>query len=391
MDNLKKSLVKRKKEAEELQSSLAARYRECGEAQFEYVLQHNESLSHVSTASFESWEALRKSRINDRDSILNIKAIRSRQNDLKALYKEVDKLTGETTKNYEKARSQFLLLFFETYQNTSLPSINTIIQSIEPLKASIKQLQEEQKTIEQQKNDAGFLKKLTFTPQLLSLKAKTTRLQKKIDEQVIAAADEALTEDCIKEVRGKSFPEELEQAYSAYQAGITKQNELTQRKEILNAEGESLTKELAQYGVTDSSAKHIAVLTDKIRETDAAIEQVESQQGMLYGNVFYTADGESTGTALSDVPDSLKPHLAAIAEHRTKLKEVEIDIAYIENEIAYEEEEHKIAALEATIERYRQSISQYEMLIEKAENNIAQAESTKEALTEQNKKLKAQG
>lgn len=389
MDNLKKSLAERKKEAEDLQSSLAALYREYGEAQFEYASQRNERVAHISDTSLSAWEALRKSRLNDTDSILNIKTIRSRQNDLKALHKEVDKLTGEIKQNYEKTWNRFLLLFFETYQNTSLPAFDSITQAIGPITDSINKIQEKQQSIEQQKTDAHFLKKLLAAPQLLSLKTQAGHLQKKRNEEIIAAGTEVLTEDMIKEVRGESFPEELEQAYVAYEAIIAKQTELAQRKEMLNAEEESLAKTLAEYGVTDSSSKHITALTDKIRETDTHIEQAESQQGVLYSDVFYTADGKSTGEALTDVPDTLRPYLTSIADCRTKLEKNKRDIEYIENEIAYEAEERKIEALHNSIVRYKEGILQYEKLIQTAEENITQAEGSKQALTERNNELKA--
>lgn len=391
MDNLKKSLLDKKKEQKDILTTLSSMYREYGEAQFEYAVHQNNDIPHIDRQAVAAWETLREARKLDAETILNIKTIQSRQGELKAFHREVDKLLSEHQRDYETARAHFMLLFFKTYQNTDLPCIRSTAQLIEPLNVSFKNLEEEKKTLEQQKTDAHFLKKLTLTPQLLSLKAKAAHLQKKIDEHIIAAEDELLTEDIIQEVRGSSFPEELEAAYTAFQTIVSKQNELVRRKETLEAEQEQLTERLTECGVSTTIQKRMTFLTDNIRETDSKIEEAEIEQGMQYSDIFYTADGENREEPLTGTPESFKPYLTAIANYRIKLKTIGIDIEYIENTIAYEAEERKIETFATTIERYRQSIIQYEALIETAERNIAQAEQIKQELMERNKELKPQG
>lgn len=391
MDNLKKSLLDKKKEQKGILTTLSSMYREYGEAQFEYAVHQNNDIPHINHQAVAAWETLREARKLDAETILNVKTIQSRQGELKAFHREVDKLLSEHQRDYDTARAHFILLFFKTYQNTDLPCIRSIAQLIEPLTVSFKNLEEEKKTLEQQKTDAHFLKKLTLTPQLLSLKTKAAHLQKKIDERILTAANELLTENIIQEVRGASFPEELEAAYSAFQTIVSKQDELVRRKETLEAEQEQLTERLTECGVTTTIQKRMTILTDKMRETDAKIEEAEIQQGIQYSDIFYTADGEDRGEPPTDVPESFKPYLTAIADYRIKLKTVEIDIECIENNIAYEAEEHKIETFVTTIERYRQSIIQYEALIETAERNIAQSEQIKQELIKRNKELKPHG
>ena len=134
--------------------------------------------------------------------------------------------------NGTKARNDFILLFFQTYQNNSLPQIAQIAQSIGPLKESIEKVQQDKQELERQKNDAHFFKKLTLSPQLLSLKGKLAGLQKKMNEQIIAAGEEFLTDTVIKEVRGASFPEQLEAAYLALQAIVSKQDDGRQKGSV---------------------------------------------------------------------------------------------------------------------------------------------------------------
>ena len=47
MDNLKKHLTGKKKEGEALRTALDSVYRECGEVQFEYALQHSKDIRYV--------------------------------------------------------------------------------------------------------------------------------------------------------------------------------------------------------------------------------------------------------------------------------------------------------------------------------------------------------
>ena len=391
MDNLKKNLADRKKEREALQTMLNSLYREYGETQFEYVLQRKETIPHINERDFEAWKILRESRRKDSDTVLSIKTAQSRQNELKVFSKEVDKLLHEQQRTYEAARNDFILLFFQTYQNNSLPQIAQIVQSIEPLKDSIEKVQQDKQELERQKNDAHFFKKLTLSPQLLSLKGKLTGLQKKMNEQIIAAGEEFLTDTVIKEVRGASFPEQLETAYLALQAIVAKQDEMEDRKATLNAEQKKLTETLTECGVIDTPQKRINVLADIIKNTDEKIEEAERRQGSQYSDIFYTDAGTRTEEPLSSVPDPFKTYLDSIAEYRVKLEKNAIDIECIENEIALASEVHKIETLQKAIAGYKDGIAQYEKLIETAERDIARAEEIKLGLQERNNELKSQG
>ena len=391
MDNLKKNLADKKKEREDLQTMLNSLYREYGETQFEYVLQRKETTPHIDERDFEAWKILRESRRKDSDTILSIKTAQSRQNELKAFSKEVDKLLNERQRTYQKARNDFILLFFQTYQNNPLPQIAQIAQSIGPLKESIEKVQQDKQELERQKNDAHFFKKLTLSPQLLSLKGKLTGLQKKMNEQIIAAGEEFLTDTVIKEVRGASFPEQLDTAYLALQAIVAKQDEMEDRKETLNAEQKKLTETLTECGVIDTPQKRINVLTDIIKDTDEKIEEAERRQGSQYSDIFYTDTGTHTEEPLTGVPDPFKTYLDSIAEYRVKLGKNAIDIECIENEIALAGEVHKIETLQKAIAGYKDGIAQYEKLIETAEQDIARAEEIKMGLQERNNELKSQG
>ena len=391
MDNLKKNLADRKKDRENLQTMLNSLYREYGETQFEYGLQRQGTIPHINEQDFEAWKMLRESRQKDSDTILNIKTAQSRQNELKSFAKEVDKLLHEQQRSYEKARNDFMLLFFQTYQNNARPQIAQIAQSIEPIKESIKKMQQEKQTLEQQKNDAHFFKKLALSPQLLSLKGKLNSLQKKMNEQIIAAGEEFLTDDVVTELRGASFPEQLETAYTALQAIVSKQTEIEDRQETLNAEQNKLAEMLTECGVTDTPQKRITALTDSIKDTDKKIEEAERRQGARYSDIFYTETGDSTDEPRADIPGSFKPSLNSIAEYRAKLEKNALNIEYIENEIAHADETRKIEAMEKAIAGYKDGIAQYEKLIDKAERDIARAEEIKQGLEERNNELKAQG
>ena len=391
MDNLKKNLADKKKEREDLQTMLNSLYREYGETQFEYVSQRKETTSHINDQDFEAWKALRESRRKASDTILNIKTAQSRQNELKVFYAEIDKVLHEQQRAYQKARDTFILLFFQTYQHTSLPHISQIEQSIEPLQASIEKIQQEKQELERQKSDAHFFKKLTLSPQLLSLKNKLNSLQKKMNEQIIATGNELLTDDIITETRGTAFPEQLEIAYSELKTIVSKQDEMEDRKETLNAEQKKLEETLMECGVTGTPQKRINILTDIIKDTDEKIEETEKRQGTQYSDVFYTADGKKTEEALTDIPESFKPYLESIADYRVKLEKNAIDIEYIENEIARAGEIRKIEALEKAIVGYKDGIAQYEKLIETAERDIARAEEIKAGFEERNNELRNQG
>lgn len=391
MDNLKKNLADKKKEREDLQTALNSLYREYGETQFEYVSQRKETTPYIREQDFEAWKTLRESRRKNSDAILSIKTAQSRQNELKVFYGEVDKVLHERQRAYRKVRDAFVLLFFQTYQHISSPHIAQIAQSVEPLRASIEKIQQEKQELERQKSDAHFFKKLTISPQLLSLKGKLNSLQKKMNEQIIEAGDKLLTDDIIMETRGAAFPEQLETAYSELKVIVSKQDEMEARKETLNAEQKKLEETLTECGVTDSPQKRINILTDIIKDTDEKIEEAEKRQGAQYSDVFYTVDGKNTDAPLTDVPELFKPYLTSIAEYRVKLEKNAIDIEYIENEIAVAGEERKIEALQKAIVGYKDGITQYEKLIETAEQDIAQAEKIKLEFAKRNNELKAQG
>ena len=391
MDNLKKNLSERKKEREDLQTMLNSLYKEYGETQFEYVSQRQKTISHIDEQNFKTWKTLRELRRKDSDTVLSIKTAQSRQNELKVFSKEVDKLFHEQQCAYRKACDTFMLLFFQTYQNASLPYIAQITQSIEPVKETIEKVLQEKQELERKKTDAHFLKKLTLSPQLLSLKNKLTGLQKKMNEQIIEAGETYLTNAVVKEIRGAAFPEQLEAAYLEFQTIVSKQEEIDNRKEALNAEQKRLEEIFTECGVTDTPQKRINSLTDKIRDTDKKIEEAERRQGTQYSDVFYTAEGKSNGEALTDIPELFKPYLNSIVEYRAKLQKNAIDIEYIENNIAFAAEERKIETLQKAIAGYKDGISQYEQLIATAERDIVRAEEIKLELEERNNELRLQG
>ena len=212
-----------------------------------------------------------------------------------------------------------------------------------------------------------------------------------MNEQIIEAGDELLTDNIITEARGAAFPEQLETAYSELKVIVSKQDEMKARKETLNAEQKKLEETLTECGVSDSPQKRINILTDIIKDTDEKIEEAEKRQGAQYSDVFYTVDGKNTDAPLTDVPELFKPYLTSIAEYRVKLEKNAIDIEYIENEIAVAGEERKIEALQKAIVGYKDGITQYEKLIETAEQDIAQAEKIKLEFAKRNNELKAQG
>ena len=211
-----------------------------------------------------------------------------------------------------------------------------------------------------------------------------------MNEQIIEAGDELLTDNIITEARGAAFPEQLETAYSELNAILSKQDEMKDRKGTLNAEQKKLEETLTGCGVTDTPQKRINALTDIIKDTDKKIEEAETRQGIRYSDVFYTAGGENTGESLVDVPELFKPYLTSIVEYRVKLEKNAVDIEYIENEIARTGEIRKIEALQKAIAEYKDGIAQYEKLIETAERDIARAEEIKLGLEERNNELKAQ-
>jgi len=377
MDNLKKNLAARKKERKDLQAALNELYREYGAAQFGYALQHG-AVQYIAGQDFETWKTLQENRRQDADTILNIRMTLSRQNELQVFCKGIDKLLREQHDMCKNARRKFLLLFFQTYRHDSLPCIAQIIQEITPLKEAVEKLQEERQMLERQKDTAHFLKKLTIRSQLLSLKGKLTGLQKKMEESIIDSADIILTDALVNGIRENApFPESLEAAYSELQSISVKRQETEHRKQTLNAEREKLQQVLTEYDADDAPQKRITLLTNQIKKADEAIEDSERQQGILYGNVFYTDKGESTGEVFTDIPELFRPYLNSIGEYRTKLEKNKLTIEYIENELILTGEIRKIEALQKAILVYKDGIAQYEQLIAAAEQDILRTEEMK--------------
>ena len=355
MDTLKKMLVERKKDRTDLQTLLEALYKEYGSAQFEYALHNTSSLVSISLQDFETWKSLRANRQDDANTILAIKTAQSRQNELKVFCGEVDKLVREQQQTYEKARKAFVLAFFKTYQHDSLPCIAHILSTLEPLEASISQVEQDIRGLEQQKTEANFLKKITLSTQLIATKGKLNSLQKKRDALVIASGGEVITDAVINEVRGAGFP--------------------------------GIEETLTECGVESTPQKRISVLTANIKTTDEAIGKVEQQQGIVSADMFYTLDGTKLEAASANIPESFKPYLDSIAEYRVKLHKNQLNITYLENEIAAAAESRKIEALQKVIIGYKDSIKQYEQLIAAAEQNIVQSEENKATLEQKNAEL----
>ncbi|MEL3906126.1 MAG: hypothetical protein P1P65_03710 [Treponema sp.] len=389
MDVLKKNLIDRKKERDTLQASLHSVYTECGAAQFEYALHNTDYVRHIAQEDFEFWKTLRNSRIQDADTILNIKTAHSRQNELKTFCKEVDALLQEQKVQYEKIRNKFALLFFETYAGHSLSCLSPVVQDVLPLKESIGALMQEQHTLEEQKNAANFLKKIALTSQLTVLKSKINGVQKKIDDRIIREAGIIVSDSCLAQVRsGNVFPEPLEQLYTELQDLTDKQNETESRKETLNAEQEKQTELLKEWGVTDTVQKRISALNHQIKQTDEEILSAENRQGLVYTDVFYLPDGTArNGVSADNEPEMFTPYLNAAADYRRQLEKNAFNIEYIENELTLASEMRKITALEKAISGYRDGILQYEQLIAAAEQNIAAAETIKAGLEEKNREL----
>lgn len=387
MDNLKKQLTAVKKAHGDMQFALNNVYKEFGALQFEYALHSTEPIPHIAAQDFAMWKSLRESRQYDAETILNIKTAQSRQSELIVFYGEIDTLWREQQRKYEKMRHAFILQFFQTYRENSLPCIMHIRTEIEPLETALKEWEAKYLELEKQKHDSTFFKKLTLEPQLLSIKRKLYGVQKQRDEQIITIGDSVLTDDVLAEVRGECFPDSLEAVYSDLVSIAVKQNEIEARKDTLTAEQQKLDETLAECGAKNSPQKRIAVLTAQIKKTDEALEHAERCQGILYGDVFYTSNGTKIEAALSDPPDSFQPYLNSIAEYRMKLEKNRLNREYIENQIAIAAEAHKVDILQKAIADYKEGIAQYERLISTAEQDMAQSETRSAALEKTNREL----
>lgn len=389
MDKNKQVLADLKKEYDDICAALDMQYGECGEAQFEYAAHNESGISYIDANDFDTWRTLRDNRLTTAETILSIKTAQARQNELKTFYKEADKLSGEQQHTYEKTRNMFALLFFQRYEGKGIACLQPTEEAVTPLEEAMSKMEESQTARATEKMQAGFLKKLTLSPQLMALNGKIRSLRKKIDEHIITAAETILTDTATERMSSQGdFSDELTQAYESVMDSRAKHTETEERKRTLTAELEKQKEILDACGVIDSPQKRLTVLTAYLKQTDKEITAVCKKQGKAYADKFYTESGVmQEGVFSSNEQGLFKTYLDPIAEYRRNAGKKGAQIAYFENENALASEERKINAFHNAINNYKAGIAQYEQMIADAERHIAESEQRKAELTKRKSEL----
>lgn len=390
MDKLKKALAEEKKVYKDLLVNFDICCSECGEALFKYREEIADEAPYIADDYFGKWQTARENRDAHTQTILTIKTAVTRQNELKKFIAEVDKVFHEYTVNQKKAASAFSILFVKTYYEVSPHYFTDISADAEPLQAQIKNLEYEQIALENQKNTANFLQKISLNAQLTVLKAKYTAVQKKLEKVVVPLSESLLHDSRIVDLyTNGQLQNDLALLYEQFCEYTDKIAEAENRKAVLAEENTAIEANLALCGVSDNPQSRITELTQCIKDIDTTITTTEKEQGLYAGQICYP-ETDAHNTAVLPHNKNIQAYIESVHEQSIALKKQQRAITLLENELAMSEETARIDNLKKAIVQYERSITEYQRMIEKAQNDIIHAEDKKLQLQNANEALKSE-
>lgn len=282
-----------------------------------------------------SWMKDVQERKNCTDTILNIKNILERQEQLKTLIAEANKMIASKDKEIQKLKDSFALSAYQNHRDEfadaleRIPEISQLEEQIEHEKNKIETLSTE--TAEK----TGFFDKIMPGVKTMFSKNKVNSAENKL-KKVVQQQSGALFSDADFEnlyTMTEELPTDLCDIIANLKMATETRLSASSKISELEAETKANNEKLSSLDALSDSKKKIASLMEKIKGLDAKIENTAFFSCEKYVNNFFDNDGETVSSDDGENPYENQVNNIGALRRKCFNADIAIGIAKCENEI----------------------------------------------------------
>lgn len=325
--------------------------------------------------------ALQRQRDQVAESILDIKSILQRQEELAALGKRVSKVLHRHARQERDVLRSFVAQYYATYAHVGLPALEPIYARTAELESTLQDLRAKRDQLLETCTFGSILERV-------GLQAKSAVVQRRI--RVLEAKIQKIITLCTPDVIAHPDVErmyhagELSSALSAAYArlisdrGVYASN--LQHSQELMDEQEALDARLRALDCGAKPLKRVAAFTAQVSELDEDINALCARIGAAYASCFFTEEGFAqpplSQKTRPTVPDELSTLLRTVAEARMRVARAGYQVECAKLRQKLQSEQRVCESFCRSIEEYRRGIKEYEAMIESAQQNVALSKAT---------------
>lgn len=288
----------------------------------------------VTEGLLETWLNDIHKRKEQTETILKIKNVLDRKEQLKTLNSEVTKIVTTKEKNIQKLKKSFVLLAYENHRDEfndiikRLPEVSKLEEKIEMEKEKIARLDFESE-------DKNFLDKIMPSVKSLFSKTKVSSTKRKLKKTLQKNISEIFSDDDFDNLceMVDELPEDLAEVISLIKEDKESKNLASLKLSELENDAQANDERLKNLDALNNSKKQISNLMQEIKVLDSKIEDTAILSCENYVASFFDSDGEPLGK--EEISEQYKTQLTEIGELKRKLfnAKLNIDIAKCEKEI----------------------------------------------------------
>ncbi len=328
----------------------------------------------------DSWKSLMDVRENDTRSILDIKDVLARKEELRQFHQEIDKKRSHVDGDYRTVLEELGYACYQRYTDGQSARFGGIWEKASVDGAVLVKLETKREKIIDELASAGALQRMMLQLKLSATDSAIAQHREKM-MQILADGAQRLVEEgsLEKGLESGELDEQFERILQTIRETSGKRRDLDERKSSLQAEKDRLTESLEKQGAAENPARRMEALHAKIRDTDRRLTMLSVISARDFCDTLVTDEGEPTGGN-----DTLT------AEQKSSVEQVAVlrsDITNTRKNIEILESELKIAALDRTLATIERSVADFDKKIRQFQDQKEKLERTREDTIKERNKL----
>ena len=333
----------------------------------------------LSPDRIETWQTLMTTRETDAQSVLEIKAALSRQQELVQFKKELDRVLAQENKRYRERLEALGRAFYAQYSEKDAPVFGDVYERASSEGNTLAHLEEKQGRLRQELEDAGFFGKIFMQFKVASLSSHIRQHKNKVLSILSEGAESLVTGGVIEQLLADG---ELEDSFGdifgEIQEIIAKREDIRSRAKTIESDHTVVRDTLESLAASDNPQRRMDELRYRIRDADKRIDTLTILSAREYSDKFLDEDGASVlggsldGHSFSDM-GAYSYQLEQVSRLRLDVSVVRRKIEVLETSLKIDSLERNIATWEKSVQDYERKIQHYQGLIDTTRKSIDEA------------------
>jgi len=365
---------------DEKRNELSAFYRQFGMRLYADSIDSAVQAGALPLDRVEIWRSLASSRDTDSNAIIEIRDAVTRQQELLAFRKELDKTLANEKIRYNEQLESFGRLLFSQYDEArdSLSFGETFSLATAEGRV-LSQLEDKQDHLRYELESAGFFGKMFSQFKMAGLASNVRQHKLKMGRILSDGAKTLVTSGAYDEkLETVLTGSDLVDSYAKSKEAAFRLGQIQTKAGTIEADLALVRQNLAVYAAADNPSRRMEELRLRIKESDKRVETLAILSAREYSDKFLDDDGCSLlgdggdGNTFSDM-GAYAHQLEQIAQLRSTISVIRRKIEILETTIKIETIEKNIGAYERTVIDYERKIAHLGELNENLRKNIKDA------------------